>query len=100
MADLYITEYGDIRKAPSGGAQIPQEPALANQKLTIGAAAVASTAFNAKAQFIRLCCDAACYVTFGATPTADATKTFLPANTIEYFGVIAGQKVSVHDGTT
>ena len=99
MADLHITEYGDTRKAPSGNAQIALEPALANQQKTIGAEAQ-SSAFNAKTTLVRLYAAADCYVAFGADPTASAASTFLPSGTIEYFGVTAGDKVSVHDGVT
>ena len=44
--------------------------------------------------------DADAFLVFGASPTATASGMFLPGNTVEYFGVEAGQKVAAYDGTS
>ena len=48
MASLYITEYAQISRQGVGvsAAQAPQEPPLAEQKLTIGSTAVLSSTFS------------------------------------------------------
>lgn len=46
-----------------------------------------STAFLDTTRMIRVVADAACYLEFGANPTAAAGGVYLPANVVEYFGV-------------
>lgn len=102
MASLYITEYGGISLG-ANGAQAPEEPPLAEQKLTIGASSVASAAFNAGTQLVCLHADAICSVKFGTAadvalginPTATAASRRLNADTDRYFGVNGGMKVAV-----
>ena len=44
---------------------------------------------------VRLVAEAACHVEFGANPTADGDSIYLPANSVEYFEISAGQKIAV-----
>ena len=64
MPTLYITEYGNVAFLPNAGGQIPEEPPIAEQIVSIGAAAV-SAVFQPKTRIVRLHCDAICSVLFG-----------------------------------
>lgn len=66
------------------------------QKVTIGAASAASAAFGSKTTLVRIATDTACYILFGSAPTAAAgTSIYMPAGRVEYFEVVAGEKVAV-----
>lgn len=95
MASLYISEYQSqpiIRNGQMGGVAL--EPAIAVQKVALTGTSAQSSAFNAKTKFVRLHTDAICSILFGADPTAAATSPRMAANTTEYFGVNAGDKVA------
>ena len=100
MAFAYITEYlrqpkdGLDRVLPAG-----QEPALAVQKIAIGAGSVQSAAFNARTSFIAINVDATCSVAFGANPTATVAFMRIPADGTMFFGVVPGDKVAVITNT-
>ena len=99
MAKLYISEYEGVRQDSGGLAQVAQEPGIEQTPVTFTPAAL-SAAFAARTKVVRIVSDADCFLLFGDSPTATANSKFLPANLVEYFGVNAGQKVSVYDGTT
>jgi|GEM_PF-3218493 len=62
--------------------------------------AAASAVFGTQTRQIRIAAPAACFYKVGdATPTAAATDSYLPANTIEYVKVVPGQKMSVFSAT-
>jgi hypothetical protein len=100
MAFAYITEYlrqpkdAIDRVLPAG-----QEPALAVQKIAIGAGSIQSAPFNAKTTFVRINVDVVCSIQFGANPTATAADTRMSADATEYFGVVPGQRVAVITNT-
>lgn len=102
MADLYIKEYRDMI-VNLNGATVPvgqEDGSVVEQKVaTIGASAKESSAFNSRTRFIRIVSDVAFHVAFGASPSADTTNMYCPADSPEYFGVnpsgISGQKLSV-----
>ena len=80
------------------GAQV-MRPA-ATQAVTYTASAQ-STAFNDATRLVRVIADADVYLLFGANPTATAINAIrVPADTVEYFEVNAGDKVACYDGTT
>lgn len=89
MATLYITEFALMGQVPNSAAQMPQQPPLAEQTVTIGAS-TQSAAFNAKTRFVRLHTDAICSVEFGTNPTATAANARLAANQTEFHGVPEG----------
>jgi hypothetical protein len=96
MAVLYITEFSDLAQTIRGAADFPQEPALAEQTVAIGAGSVQSSAFNAATTYVRIAADAVCSITFGTNPTATATKRRIAANVPgECFGVPVGQSYKV-----
>lgn len=94
MAKAYIAEYDRQARDPIGIVPTGQEPAIANQTVVIGAEAK-SAAFAATTQFVAVSVDAICSVAFGAAPTSTTSSLRLPANSITYFGVVPGHKISV-----
>ena len=95
MSDCYIEEYErPVSAVDTYGAQVSPQPALAVQKITIGAS-TQSTAFNAKTRGIEIVADGACHFQVGANPTASTSTSYLPANTVRRFAVIPGQKIAI-----
>ena len=94
---MYITEYSRIAGDKDGhivqaGKHDGNEVV---QTITFTTTAGVSAAFSASTQFIRVSCDAAAYLKFGSAPTAvTLIDTPVQANTPEFFGVVAGQKIS------
>ncbi len=99
MSLLYVSEYKGVRQVEGGLSQVGEEPATEQTPVTFTTAAQ-SAAFGAGVKVVRVIADANAWLLFGEDPTATANSKFLPANSVEYFGVIAGQKVSVYDGAT
>jgi hypothetical protein len=105
MATLYIAEYSNMATAASSmgpafvGAQCPQEPAVAEQTVSIGVSHAESSAFNANTRFIRVHCDAICSIVISASPVATASNKRLAANQTEFFGVSPGMSLSVITNT-
>ena len=93
MAGVLITE----GVAGGYGAQV-MRPA-ATQAVTY-TTSTQSTAFDDATRLVRVIADADVFLAFGAAPTATATAIKVPANTVEYFEVNAGDKVACYDGTT
>jgi hypothetical protein len=89
MAVLYITEYAQLMPAaaPGGVGQVPMEPPIAEQTVSIAAGSAQSAAFNAKTRLVRLHTDAICSIEFGTNPTASATTARMAAGQTEYHGV-------------
>lgn len=63
------------------------------QKVNVGSASAASDVLGTGV--VRLLATTDCHVALGATPAADATCLFLPANMPEYFACGASDKVAV-----
>ena len=101
MALAFIREYADIAHTFSKVLQAGAEPAIADQTITTSGTAAASAAFNANTRLIAISTPAAQAVCclFGTAPTAVVTSLRLPANSIVYFGVKPGDKVSLIDVT-
>ena len=94
MAKCLITESSTLGKY---GAQVIKP--LLTQAVTY-TTSTASTAFPEGTVVIRVIADADVYLAFGASPTADANGIRVPADTVEYFGVLEGQKVACYDGSS
>lgn len=95
MAVLYVSEYSSVLADIAGAVQIGMEPAIVEQSVAITGGSVQSSAFNAATRFVRVHADSVCSILFGSNPTAVATAKRMAANTTEYFGTMAGQKVAV-----
>ena len=101
MGQAIIREYADISRTTRG--QAPDEPAQADQTITTSGVSAVSAAFGTNTRLIAISTPAAGAVaclfsaTPGATPTALTTSLRLPASTIVYFGVRAGDKVALID---
>jgi hypothetical protein len=66
----------------------------ASQDVTTGAASAQSTAFGTNTSRVRLCTTVSCRILFGTNPTALAASPLLPANSVEFFEVLPGEKVA------
>ncbi len=101
MATAYIREYADIAVTYGKYLQAGAEPAEADQVITTGATHAESAAFGANTRLIAIATPAAqaeC-VAFGLAPVATTSNLRLPANSLIYFGVKPGYKVSFIDVT-
>ena len=96
MATLFITEFSQ-QGADFSAHTVPCAlvPEIAVQALTISNASAASSVLNGATTIVRLQSDTACWVTFGTSPTATASKTPLAANVPEYFSVISSTTLKV-----
>ena len=100
MATCLISEgRGLHRQFDDGQARMPAMMPLSTQSVTY-TTSTQSVAFQPKTALIRVIADADVYLVFGLNPTATAVSVRVPANTIEYFGVNAGEKVACYDGTS
>lgn len=99
MAKLYITEYCAAQIGPVGRVgQVPLEPPIAEQTVTISGTHNESAAFNSQTRLIRLHTDAICSVVIGTNPTATTANGRMPANMTEFRGLdttAAAMKLSV-----
>ena len=99
-ATCKINEYAELMVDASGRTvMVAKEPAIATQEVTY-TTTVASSAFNAATKFVRIVCDAKAHFEFGSAPTATASDSYYPADTPEYKGVDAGDKVAFYDGSS
>lgn len=97
MAVVYITEYAaQAADAANRLAPMPKEPPVTTQTVAIGVEAK-SAAFNTLTRMIRVHTDAVCSVLVGGTATTSSPR--MAADTTEYFGVEAGQQLSVISNT-
>jgi len=100
MATALVTEYKDLAEDSAGRVmQAGKEPAQTAQSVTY-TTSTASSAFSGNTYLVRIIADADVHVSFGASPTATASSTRIPADTAEYFGVVPGQKVACYDGSS
>jgi len=94
---LYISECKNLPQIGTTVAVFASQPCTDQAVVDYSGGAASSAAFAATTKYIRVVSDSDCSLLFGASPqTAAATNAYLPAKTIEYFGVVAGQIVSVH----
>jgi len=97
--NLYISEFEQIIRTTVGNVVAAQCPPHAQQKVDFTAGATQSAAFNVRTKFVRLHAEAICSVAFGSNPTATNAMLRLTAGQTEYFGVNAGDKLSVITNT-
>jgi hypothetical protein len=95
MARLSIREYIQISAVARGIVPVGEEPAVANQTLTIGAASAASAQFNVKTHFVRIHTDVNCSLDFGTAPVAVAGSCDMVAGQTEYWGVVNATQMKV-----
>lgn len=87
MATLWIREYGAYDHAP-----IAPEPGV-DQTVTF-TTSTQSTAFAGSTKYIGMISDAAFHYKVGANPTATTSVLKVPADTLIYIGVQAGDKIA------
>lgn len=59
-----------------------------------GTAGTVANVVTAGVQKVRVCMTTAGYITIGVSPTATVAGIYMPANTVEYFTIGPGEKVS------
>jgi hypothetical protein len=103
-AYMYVTEYATllIPQVSDLKAQVPQEPPLVEQVVTLTGSSAQSAAFNAQTTLVRIHVDGSgpAGVTFGTNPTATVVSGTsgsgrFAANQTEYRGVPKGQGFKV-----
>lgn len=99
MADITITEYErlaqdvDCKEIPAG-----QEPSVAVQQI-LNPVASADITLSAKTKFVRIHTTAKIHIAVGAgAQTATTTKTPMPADAVEFFGVVSGHHIAAING--
>lgn len=100
MGKLSVVEYANVAKDGNGVPMqgIGQGPGIISEFDFTTAAA--SVAFSTGTRFIRLCSEIDAYLLFAAVPVADVDDIFLPADTVAFFDVVVGEKVSAYDGSS
>jgi hypothetical protein len=93
MSKLYVKEYDGVRQVEGGLAQIGEEPGTAQTPVTF-TTANASAEFAGGTKMVRIISDGNCHIAFGKSPVATVNDMLVIANTVEYFGVKQGDKVS------
>lgn len=94
MAKLWITEFDRIAlDAGLAAPMMAQTPALTTQVVTYSTS-TQSAAFGASTKFVRVVSDTNCHILFGSSPTATTSNMRIAADSAEYFGVVAGQKIA------
>lgn len=71
----------------------------ATQSIVTSGTSQQLTAWALATTIVRVICSADCFIAVGANPTASSASIFLPSGTVEYFGVIGGQKLAVIQST-
>ena len=100
MSNVTIREYADLAVTYAKYAQAGAEPAIADQAVTTSGVSAQSAAFNANTRLVCIVTVTQVAVAFGSNPTALITTSLrIPANSMVFFGVKPGQKVSLIDVT-
>jgi len=97
---LAVVEYPVYAAAPHGAMAPPQNAhhnpsGFVTQSVDTTGTSTASAAFASDTRLVRLTPDVACYVAFGADPTATVESLRLNPNTQTYHAVTPGEKVAV-----
>lgn len=91
-ATCYITEF--TGGAPNG-VQVAQQPALAEQTVSISGGSLQSNAFSGGTRLIRLHCDGIASFKIATSPTATTLSARIAADQTEYFAVNPGDKIAI-----
>lgn len=65
-------------------------PGTTQSIVVAGTSAATSNAFAPGVSIVRVATDTACYIKFADSPTAASTDMYMPAGSVEYFGISAG----------
>lgn len=99
MATLWIREYANIPAVTQtdgigdGVVSVAQEPGTDQTPVTFTTSAQ-SAAFAAGTAFVGIIASAAFHYVCGSNPTATTNALKVPADTLIYIGVKAGQKIA------
>lgn len=93
---LFITEYASLARdtfdymIPAG-----EEPAVANQSITISGTSAQSAAFNARTSFVMIHAQEATCLAWGTNPTAVTSQQRIAAGETRYVGVPVNKSYKV-----
>jgi hypothetical protein len=91
MTTLFITEFTGLgRDTASLIVPAANQPATAEQTVTLSGSSTSSNALNAATTLVRLQANAVCNILMGANPTATTANMRLAADQTEYFTVTPG----------
>lgn len=101
MSTLYIREFSSMAKVKGSNADLaaPQEPAVADQTVTVSGSHAESNAFNDDTRFIAITCDGIFSYQIAVSPVATTSMLRVPAGNIIYLGVKPGMKISAITNT-
>ena len=75
------------------------DPDFTPETHTVGASSVQSGVITTGSGLVRISTTTHCHLKFGANPTATEEDLMLPANHVEIFSFVSGQKVAfIHHG--
>jgi len=97
---MYIREYNYVCRDSGGNVvQAGLEDGYRTGQAVTYTTSTASAAFQSDTVMVRISCDAEAFLDFGSAPVGTTAKGInVQANTPEFFGVAAGQKVAAYDG--
>jgi hypothetical protein len=73
-----------------------ERPLGAGEKVTTSGTSAQSAVMPANTSMVRVVASAACYLAYGADPTAVNTGAmYMPAGLVEYFAIKPGEKLAV-----
>lgn len=99
MTKAYITEFSDMQQLTGHLIGAANQPDIATQVVDYTSAHAESAAFNVKTKFIRIHVDSIASIKFGTAPVATTSHPRMAAGATEYYGVRAGDIVSVVTNT-
>ena len=91
MGTLYITEYSEVRSLFGGLIQVPLEPPITKQTVSVGGTHAESAPFNDKTVVVRLHTDTICSLVIDTAPVATVTDGRWGAGQTEYRGIREGR---------
>lgn len=96
MAICNVTQFSGASVSSGVVVQAPVCPPISSENVTASGSSAQSAVFASNCSLVRVVCDAACYVKFGANPAAAAGDLYLAAGAVEYFAVQgSGQRLAV-----
>jgi len=98
MGTVNVTQLRSIARELDGVVMpVAKTPVISSENVTSSGTSAQSAEFAASCSYVRIATDTTVRILFGDDPTALAASVRLLADTTEYFGVVAGQKVAVID---
>ena len=95
-----VSEHRSLYMLPNGMVTPMPDKPNRTHSVTYTTSTATSTAFATQTTYIGVSCTATAYYAMATSPTAVATNLIIPADTLVYFPVTAGDKIAFYDGTS